>query len=148
MSNHWVIIIIKANAIINKETGNLLEYRHLVKKPKYRDIWSTSYGNKIGQVFQGMPGRVKGTNTAFFIHKHDIPADHRRDVTYGRIVTSHQTGKARPNQTGPDWHLVVIAISTMSQPTAGKTLPMAKLSPRIEPARLNPTKPNLPWVAT
>ena len=46
-----------------------------------------------------MPGRVDGTDTAFFIDAGDIPADRWKDVTYGRIVTAYREGKAEPNRT-------------------------------------------------
>ena len=29
-----------ANAVIDKETGRALEYRHLIQDPKYKDVWS------------------------------------------------------------------------------------------------------------
>ena len=46
-----------------------------------------------------MPGRVKGTNTAYFIHSHEIPSERWQDVTYGRIVTAYEADKAEPNHT-------------------------------------------------
>ena len=36
-----------ALAVLDEETGELLEYRHLLKNPKYRDIWSKSFGTEI-----------------------------------------------------------------------------------------------------
>ncbi len=36
-----------ASAVLDEETGNLLEYRHLLKHPKYKDIWSKSFGTEI-----------------------------------------------------------------------------------------------------
>ena len=56
-------------AVLNEETGKLMEYCHLVRNPKYRKTWQKSYGNEVGRLAQGMPGRVEGTNTLFFIHK-------------------------------------------------------------------------------
>ena len=49
------------------ETGELLEYQHLIKRPRYTYEWGYSFGNKIGQLAHGMPGkgRVEGTNTIF-----------------------------------------------------------------------------------
>ena len=46
-----------------------------------------------------MPGRVKGTDTIFFINKKDVPAHRWRDITYGRIVVSFRPTKDDPNQT-------------------------------------------------
>ena len=54
-----------ANAVIG-DNGELLEYKHLIANPKTRAIWSHSYGNEIGRLTQGMPGRNTGTNTIFF----------------------------------------------------------------------------------
>ncbi len=36
-----------AYAVLDNDTGNLLEYRHLIKHPKYKDTWSNSFGNEI-----------------------------------------------------------------------------------------------------
>ena len=32
------------SAILGDKTGDLLEYRHLMKHPKYKDVWSNSFG--------------------------------------------------------------------------------------------------------
>ena len=58
-------------AVLNEETGELMDYRRLIGNPKYRKVWQTSYGNEVGQLAQGMPGRVEGTDTIFFIHKNE-----------------------------------------------------------------------------
>ena len=60
---------------MDDETGELLEYRQLMKHHKYKRTWGTSFGNEIGRLAQGMPGRVKGTNTFFFINQEEIPRD-------------------------------------------------------------------------
>jgi hypothetical protein len=36
-----------ASAVLNDETGNLLEYQHLLKHPKYKEVWSKSFGTKM-----------------------------------------------------------------------------------------------------
>ncbi len=36
-----------AYAVLDDETGDLLEYRHLMKHPKYRDVWTKSFGTEI-----------------------------------------------------------------------------------------------------
>jgi len=88
-----------ANAVLDDETGELLEYRHLIKRPKYKEQWGFSFGNEIGRLAQGMPGRNTGTNTIFFIHKSEIPPDRWRDVTNGRIVCNERPQKAEVNRT-------------------------------------------------
>ena len=74
-----------AEAVLDGATGELLEYRHLIKHPKYKDVWGHAFGDELGRLCQGMPGRVEGTDTFFFIHKHEVPLDRRKDVTYDRI---------------------------------------------------------------
>ena len=46
-----------------------------------------------------MLGRVKFTNTIFFIHKAYIPTNIWKDVTYGHIIVSHMPEKSDPNRT-------------------------------------------------
>jgi hypothetical protein len=36
-----------AYAVLNNQTGNLLEYRHLMKHPKYKDVWTKSFRTEI-----------------------------------------------------------------------------------------------------
>ena len=33
------------NAVLNEDTGEIMEYRHLIGNPKYREIWGQAYGN-------------------------------------------------------------------------------------------------------
>ena len=53
------------NAVLDTDTGELMEYRHLMKNPKYRNLYGNSYAKEIGRLAQGMPGQVTGTNTIF-----------------------------------------------------------------------------------
>ena len=74
-----------ANSVLG-ENGELLEYCHLIANPKTRATWTHSYGNELGRLAQGMPGRVKGTDTIFFIPRHSVPKERAKDVTYGLIT--------------------------------------------------------------
>ena len=47
-----------ATAVLDGDTGELLEYRHLMKNPKYKEIWGNSFGNEVGRLTQGMPDRI------------------------------------------------------------------------------------------
>jgi hypothetical protein len=67
--------------IIDKDTGNTLEYRQLTKIPKYQD-----FAKELGRLFQGI-SKHKGTDTCFFIKKLDVPKG--RTYTYGRIVCNY-----------------------------------------------------------
>eukprot|EP00804_Cyclotella_cryptica_P008215 CCRYP_015150-RB/>CCRYP_015150-RB protein AED:0.19 eAED:0.17 QI:0/0/0/1/0/0/2/0/720 len=85
-------------AVLNDDTGELMEYRHLIANPKYRDAWTSAYGKELGRLAQGLPGTVAGTNTIVFISKADIPSDRWRDVTYGRIVANFCPEKDDPHR--------------------------------------------------
>ena len=75
-----------AYAVLDDDTGDLLEYRHLIKHPKYKDTWSNSFGKEIRRL-------ATTTETIFFISKTDIPQDRKGDETYGRIVCVYREGK-------------------------------------------------------
>ena len=69
-------------------SGEILEYRHLMKRDEYRVIWGKAMGNEIIRLAQGLKGRVEGTNTIYFINKNQVPQDRWKDVTYGRICAN------------------------------------------------------------
>jgi hypothetical protein len=87
-----------ANAVMDDETGDKLEYRQLIKQPKYRDTWSKAFGKEIGRLAQGQEGFVEGTNALFFISMDEVPSDRRKDVTYARICANYPPEKADPNR--------------------------------------------------
>ena len=74
-----------ANSVIG-ENGEHLEYRHLIAHHTTMTTWMHSYGNEIGPLAQGMPGRNTGTNTIIFIKKNQVPQNKAKDVTYGLIT--------------------------------------------------------------
>ena len=86
------------NAVLNKDTGELMEMRHLMKNPKYSELWRKSYTKELGRLAQGIPG-TKGTNTIVFIKYDDIPLDRRRHVRYGKTVCTYRPEKDDPNRT-------------------------------------------------
>eukprot|EP00804_Cyclotella_cryptica_P002823 CCRYP_009357-RB/>CCRYP_009357-RB protein AED:0.24 eAED:0.24 QI:0/0/0/1/0/0/2/0/561 len=84
------------SAILDTDTGELLEYRHLIKNPKYRTIWKNTYGKELGCLAQGIPVTVHGTNTIVFIAPNQIPPTCGKDVTYGRICAHFRPEKEDP----------------------------------------------------
>ena len=89
-----------AGAVLDAETGELLEYRHLIKKSKYKKTWNNSFGDEISRLAQGRKdGSIKGTDTFFFINKHQVPQDRFKDVAYDRVVCMVRPEKADPNRT-------------------------------------------------
>ena len=88
-----------AGAVMDDETGELLEYRQLIKHNKFKRVWGTAFGNEIGRLAQGIPERVEGTNTFFFIDQSAIPKDRTKDVTYARICCNVRPEKINePNR--------------------------------------------------
>ena len=87
-----------ANAVLDGDTGEMLEYRHLITRPKYKEVWGDAYGKEVGRLAQGIPGKVEGTNTLFFIRKDEVPADRIKDVTRDRIVCNVRLEKDDPNR--------------------------------------------------
>ncbi len=73
--------------------------RHLLVNPKYKELWGKSYTKELGSLAQGMPGVSKGTNIIVFIHREDIPPNHKRDITYTRVCVNYCPEKEDPNHT-------------------------------------------------
>ena len=89
-----------ANAVLDHETGKMMNYRDLLRHPKYREDWSKSSANEFGRLAQGVGDRVEGTDTIFFIHKHEVPSDRFKDVTYASFVCTVRPQKLdEPNRT-------------------------------------------------
>jgi hypothetical protein len=38
------VLLEMMNAVMDLETGDMMEYRHLLKNPKYREVWSKAFG--------------------------------------------------------------------------------------------------------
>ena len=73
----------QALAVMDADTGKLLNYKQLMRDPKHKKRWAISSANVFGRLANVIGGRVKGTNTIQFIKKKDVPSNRRKDVTYG-----------------------------------------------------------------
>jgi hypothetical protein len=82
--------------IADNITSKVLEYHHLNKSDKHRDIWHHSFPNNLGCLFQGIRD-IKGTDTCFFIAKDKMP--HHKRATYGCICCNYGPQKDEPNCT-------------------------------------------------
>jgi len=80
-----------AYAVLDDETGDLLEYQHLMKDLKYKGTW-LKFGTEICRL-------VTTTETIFFKRKDEIPHDRRKDITYGCVVCTYPSEKKDPYQT-------------------------------------------------
>ena len=81
-----------ANAVIDKETGELMEYKHLLKNPKHRERWQNSFGKEIRRL-------ATTTETIKFICWRNIPKERLSDITYARIVCTERPEKKDPDRT-------------------------------------------------
>ena len=81
-----------ANAVIDNETGEIMEYRHLLKSPKHRERWQRSFSKEIRRL-------ATATKTIKFLIKAEIPQERRRDITYARIVCNERPEKKDPDRT-------------------------------------------------
>jgi len=81
-----------ANAVIDDETGEVMEYRHLLKDPKHRKRWQTSFSKEIRRL-------ATGTKTIKFVSKSTIPRERLSDITYARIVCNERPEKKEPDRT-------------------------------------------------
>ena len=90
--SHW------ANTIIDPISGASMEYRHLVKIPKHKVPWTTSFSNELGRMAQGVGSINMVTNTIYFIDYALIPKDRRSDITYGQILVEYLPHKTEPNR--------------------------------------------------
>jgi hypothetical protein len=68
------------HAVLNKTTGHLMEMRHLLVSPKYKELWGKSYMKELGCLTQDIPGVSKGTVAIVFIRHEDIPHDRKLNV--------------------------------------------------------------------
>jgi single-stranded DNA-binding protein len=89
----------QAFPVLDPEKGQLLEYRQLLRHPKFKETWNISAANEFGRLAQGINGRVKATDTIKFIRKSEIPHDRLKDVTYIKFVCQVRTKKEEPNRT-------------------------------------------------
>jgi hypothetical protein len=88
-----------ANEIFDEDSGQMLKYRKLITHPKHCDVWLHSSANEFGRLAQGVGNRIQGTDTIFFIHKHQIPEDRFKDVTYAKFVCELKPNKAEVHRT-------------------------------------------------
>ena len=73
--------------VMDEQTGRLLNYKQLMRDPKYKKNWSTSSANEFGRLANGAGGRITNpTNTIRFIRRKDIPRSILKDVAYGSFV--------------------------------------------------------------
>ena len=79
-----------------------LEYRHIIKHGRFKDVWTKSGANEFGKLFQGIgkidgTQRVKGMDMCHWIHKQQIPAN--KKTTYACICCDIRPEKNEEERT-------------------------------------------------
>ena len=87
-------LFLRANAVLDPSTGNLLEYRDLIKGPD-KEKWYNACAKEFGRILNGRKSdNSKGTNTLFFKHPQELPKGCK--ATYLRVVANIRPQKADP----------------------------------------------------
>jgi hypothetical protein len=86
-----------AAAVLDPNTGQTLNYRHLIQDPKTAAIWTRSMANELGRLTQGVADRNTGTNTLTWIPHSAVPKG--RTVTYARVCCDIRPQKEEVNRT-------------------------------------------------
>ncbi len=77
------------HTVLDKTTGHLMEMRHLLVNPKYKELWGKSYAKELGHLAQGNPRVSKGTDTIVCIRPEDIPSNCKCNVMYARFCVNY-----------------------------------------------------------
>ena len=87
-------------SVMYEQTGSLLNYKQLMRDPKYKKNWSTLSANEFGHLANGVGDRIKNpTNTIKFIRNKDITSSRKKNVTYGSFVCNLRNEKYGKNRT-------------------------------------------------
>jgi hypothetical protein len=109
----------QAMAVMDKDTGKLLNYRQLMNSPKYKKAWSLSAANEFGWLANGIGGRIKNpTNTIEFISQNKVPA------FYIRIILEEPGHVQPPTPLQTDYAMAAGIINGKVQPKQTKATEM------------------------
>jgi hypothetical protein len=82
-----------ANAVLDDKTIDLLEYQHLLKHPKYKEVWCKLFGKEIWHL-------ATTTKTIAFMEKQQTPQARCKVITYRQIICVYHSKKKDPYRTG------------------------------------------------
>ena len=91
-----------ANAVLDEESGCMLELRDLLKHPKHSKIWNIAAYKEYGDLFQGYGKNAdrtkiaKGTNTCHWCPKTQVQKN--KKATYAWYVVNVRPEKYDPNR--------------------------------------------------
>ena len=91
-----------ANAVLDEESGHMLELRDLLKHPKHSKIWTIAACKEYGRLFQGYGKNAdgtkiaEGTNTCHWCPKSQVPK--HKKATYAQYIVDVRPEKEDPNR--------------------------------------------------
>ena len=93
--------------VLDKTSGQLLQYRQLRKHPNFVHIWNISNANELGRLCQGIgkgskgprQQRMEGTDTFRLIKLAYIPQERRHEICHSMVVCEVKSYKEDPNRT-------------------------------------------------
>ena len=88
----------QAMAVMDTNSGKLLNYRQLMRHPKHKKDWEISPANEFGRLTNGVGGHIKGTNTIKSVYKCEVPSNRMKVVTCSQFVYSVHPKKCEKNQ--------------------------------------------------
>ena len=84
-------------AVMDADTGKLLNYRQLMRNMKYREAWSLSSANEFERLANGIGGRIKNpTNTIEFIFQHEVPRERMKTSHMGNLCARCDQKRQHP----------------------------------------------------
>lgn len=87
------------DTVLGAETGDLMEYRHLIRHSKYKGPWGYLLCNKVGRLAQGIPWQKTVTDTMHFIEHSSVPGHKWKDMTNRQIVYNERPQKLEVNRS-------------------------------------------------
>ena len=93
--------------VLDKTSGQSLQYRQLRQHPKFAHIWNTSYANELSRLCKGvgkgskgpMKQHMEGANTFHIIRFEYIPQNRRKEIFRSMVVYEVRPQNEDPNRT-------------------------------------------------
>jgi hypothetical protein len=99
------------NVVLNKDTGDLMKMRQLLKNPKYTNLWGKLYTKELGQLAQGIPG-TKDMDTIVFIKYKKKSAQPKKElyIRQDSGCVSTREGPPKYNKAHGWWKLYSVTV--------------------------------------
>jgi len=93
----------RAMAVMDHDSGKMMNYRQLRKHPKHNKTWTTSSANEFGRLASGVGGCVKGTKTIRFINHEHVPQKRHHVWQFPMQCTTREDRRTQPHSIRSRW---------------------------------------------